>query len=167
LEIKDFAAHGEIGHAAHVSGNVLSTGTSPASLDITLSLFRLTGGQANAKPIGERRLRLSALAPKTTRQLDVDLGKALAKGQYRVVASYTDATDTPHQLTSDFEASRHRGFFDRLRLFFDRHRLAIVLVIVAIVLGLLVFLLLRRQRRLEAELREARAERERSPPTGG
>jgi P pilus assembly chaperone PapD len=166
VDVRDFAAHGDIGHVAHVSGHVLSTGTSPASLDLRLSLFRLTGGQASAKPIATRRARFSALAPKTRRDLDVDLGRSLAKGQYRVVASYTDATNAPHQLTSDFEATRHRGFFDRLHLFFDRHRLAIVLVIVAIVLGLLVFLLLRRQRRLEEELRDARAQREQDPPPG-
>jgi hypothetical protein len=166
VDVKGFAAHGDIGHAAHVTGTVLSTGTSPASLDLALSLFRLTSGLASAKPLATRRVRFSALAPKTRHELDLDLGGSLAKGQYRVVATYTDATNTPHQLTSDFQATRHRGFFDRLRLFFHRHRLAIVLVIVALLLSLLVLFLIRRQRRLEEELREARAQREQDPPTG-
>ncbi|HEY8867691.1 MAG TPA: hypothetical protein VIM22_12205 [Solirubrobacteraceae bacterium] len=160
VKINDFAAHGEVGRPAHVSGHVKSTGTAPANLDFSLSLFRVTGGLADAKPLASGQLHFSALAPGSTRSLDVDLTRRLASGEYHVVAQYTDSTGTPQQLTSDFAASPHRGLFDRLWRFFDRHALLIILVIALIAVAVLVFRLLRRQRRLESELRKAKGERD-------
>jgi hypothetical protein len=56
--------------------------------------------------------------------------------------------------------SAHRGLLDRLLLFFGRHWLLIILLVALIAVGVLVFHLLRRQRRLEDELRKVKAERD-------
>lgn len=164
VKIIAFAADGEVGHPAHVSGDVQSTGTAPAMLDLTLSLFRVTPRLAGAKPLVTRRLRFSALAPGSTRSLDVDLAGRLATGTYHVAARYTDPTGAPQELTSDFAATRHRGLLDRIKLFLDRHSSLIILVIALIVIAVLLLLLLRRQRRLEAELRNARTARDQDTP---
>jgi hypothetical protein len=164
VKINDFAAHGEIGGPAHVSGHLQSTGTAPAILDLTLSLFRVRGGRAGAKPLTSKQLHFSALAPGSTRSLGVDLTRRLAGGEYHVVAQYTDPTGAPQQLTSDFAASPHRSLFDRVRRFLDRHRWLILLVISSFAVAGLVFRLLRRQRRLESELRKVKAERNQDMP---
>jgi hypothetical protein len=163
-KIIDFAAHGEVGRPAHVTGRVQSTGTTPASLDLTLSLFRITGGLVAAKPLAIRRLHFAALAPGTARSIAVDLTKRLAAGDFHVVGRYTDPTGAPQQLTSDFAASEHRGFVDRLGRFFDRHASLIIALIALIAVAVVVSRLLRRQRRLEAELRSVKRQRDEDPP---
>jgi hypothetical protein len=164
LKINDFAAHGEIGDHARVGGHVQSAGTAPANLDLTVSLFRVTGGLASAKPLASRQLHFSALAPGSKRTLDVELNTRLKSGQYHVVARYTDPTGAPQQLTSDFAATPHRGLFAQIRQFFDRHTWPIILVITLIAVAVIVSRLFRRQRRLEAELRAAKARRGRNTP---
>lgn len=164
VTVSGFGAHGEVGGPAHVSGRVLSTGTAPVTLDLALSLFRVTGGQPTARAIGTRQLHFSALAPGSARSIDVNLGRSLASGEYHVVAQYTDPTGAPQQLTSDFAATPHRGFFDRVRRFFDRHRSLIIGLIALSAVAVLVLRLLRRQRRLEAELQEAKRARDRDAP---
>lgn len=164
VKINDFAALGEVGRTAHVSGQVKSTGTAPAKLGLALSLFRVTGGLAGDKPLAIRTLRFSALAPGSTRSLDVDLGGRLARGDYRVVAKYTDPTGAPQEITSDFAATTRRGLLERIKLFFDRNTTLIVLGIAVLVIAALVFLLLRRQRRLEAELRKVKSEQAQDGP---
>jgi hypothetical protein len=161
VQINDFAAHGEIGHSARVSGHVQSTGTAPVNLDLTVSLFRVTGGLAQPRPLASRQLHISDLAPGRTRALDVELSRRLANGEYHVVAQYTDPTGAPRQLTSDFAASQHQGLLDRIKRFFDHHTALIILALAATALALLAF---RRQRRLESELRQAKAERNQHTP---
>jgi len=161
VKINNFAAHGEIGHPAHVSGHVQSTGTAPVNLDLTLSLYRVTGGLPEAKPLASQQLHISDLAPGGTRPLDVKMARRLANGEYHVVAQYTDPTGAPRQLTSDFAASQDQGLFDRLKRFLDHHIALIILAIASLALALLAF---RRQRRLESELRKAKAERNQDTP---
>ncbi|MEA2195544.1 MAG: hypothetical protein QOG42_1978, partial [Solirubrobacteraceae bacterium] len=73
------------------------------------------------------------------------------------VARYTDPAGTAQELTSDFAAVQHRGFFDRLRRFLEDHALPIILACALIAVIGLALLLLRRQRRLLSELHEAKA----------
>lgn len=164
VKVNAFAATGEVGAPAHVTADVHSTGTSPATLNLTLSLFRVDAGQPDGTPLATRKLHFAALAPGSTRPLDAQIGKRLATGRYHVVATYVDATGAPQELTSDFAATVKRGFLDRVRQFVRRHETLIFIVIGLIVVAGLVLGLLRRQRRLEAELREAKAQRDPDPP---
>jgi len=160
VRIDDFAGHADAGGPANVTGTVKSVGSAPVSLKVSVSLFRVALGQAGARPLSTRRVSFVRLAPKSERPLDLDLADGLAKGQYRVVARYTDPTGASQEITSDFAASKPRSFLDRLKLFFDRHLVAILVAIAAVCLLALVLALLRRQRRLEAELRDARGPRD-------
>jgi len=164
VEIAGFAAHGEVGGPARLSGSVRSTGTSPASVDLAVSLFRVTKSVAAATPIASRKLRFSELAPGTSRALAVDLSSGLTRGTYRVVGTYTDPTGAPQSLSSDFAASPHLGALTRLRRFLDRHKVTIGVVLALLLVGGVGLRLLRRQRRLEAELRAARAQRDAGAP---
>lgn len=160
VRISAFAAHGDVGEPAHLSGKVQSTGTAPATIDLTISLFRVTRGLPGPRPLATRRLRYTALAPGARRAVDADLARGLVEGQYRAVARYTDPTGAPQQITSDFAAAPHRGWADRLNRFVDRHALLLVVMIAVLVILLLLVLLLGRQRRLVSELRAARAARD-------
>jgi|GEM_PF-1468341 len=152
LAIKDFAALGEVGRPAHITGQVQSTGTAPAKLALTLSLFRVTGGVAEAKPLAGRKLRFSGLQPGSTRSLDVDLTERMTPGDYRVVGEYTDAAGAPQELTSDFAATTRRGFLERLELFFKRNTPLIILVIAVLVIIAIGESTRRYRRRLRAKL---------------
>jgi len=164
VKITGFAVKGDAGSPARVSGKVRSIGTAPATVDLALSLSRVSGGQPAPKPFVRRQLRFSALAPGSSRSLDLDLTKRLAKGKYHAVLTYADPTGAPQELTSDFAASPRRSLIDRLKLFFDRHRSLIIGGIALVVVAGIVLRLMRRQRRLEAELREAKAQRDKDPP---
>lgn len=159
LKVDRVAAHGEIGHPARVSGQVTSTGSAPANLDLALSLFRVTDGQPEEKPLARKVLHFRALAPRSTRPLSVDLAGPLVRGQYHVVARYTDPAGTAQEITSDFAAVRHRSLLERLRRFLDDHALPIVLALALLAVAVLVLFLLRRQRRLVSALQEANARR--------
>jgi len=161
VEISDFAAHGEVGRPALITGRVHSTGTTPANVDLTVSLSRVIGGLAETTPLTSKLLHFAALAPGTTRALRAELAKKLADGHYHVLAQYTDPTGASQQLTSDFAAVHRRSFVDRLRLYFDRNAPLIIGAIALIAVAILVFILVRRQRRLEAELRRVKAEQDR------
>jgi len=159
VNITDFAAHGQVGKPAHLSGSIRSTGTAPASVILSLSLFRAPGGVPDTKPLASAHLRFSRLAPGTRRSLDVDLARRLPEGDYHAVARYTDPTGAPQQLTSDFTATEDRSFFDRIRRFLQRHTTSLIILAIAIlVIALLALALLSRQRRLKEELRRAQAE---------
>jgi hypothetical protein len=164
LKITEFAAHGEVGQSARISGRIESTGTSPATLDLHVKLFRVTRGSPATKPLASRRLRVSTLPPRTTRTLDLELPTRLTAGSYHVLGDYVDATGAPQQLTSDFAASQKRGLVDRIRAFFDTHSMLIVLGIALIVIAFAGLRLVRRQRRLEAELRRVKAEHAQGVP---
>ncbi len=159
VRVDAFAAHGDIGGSAHVSGRVLSTGSAATNLDLGMSLYRVTNGQAAAAPLSTRTVSFPGLAPQSERALSADLPGRLSAGEYRVVAHYTDPTGAPQEITSDFASTARQGFLDRLKLFFDRHTTVLLVGLIGLVLLVLVMVLLRRQRRLQAELRSARQSR--------
>jgi hypothetical protein len=165
VDVTAFGAHGEVGEAARVSARIRSTGTAMAGVDLGLSVFRVTGGTPEARPVATRRLRLRDLRPGTTSRVGVGLAGPLARGSYHVVARWRDATGTAQVLTTDFAAAPHRSLLDRVHRFLRLHEGAIGAGIGAAVLFLLLLILWRRQRRLEDELRRVRAEHHAGGPS--
>jgi hypothetical protein len=160
VKISAFAAHGDVGQPAHITGRVQSTGTAPATVKVALSLFRVTGGLPGTNALASTTLHFAGMAPGTTRSFSVNLAKPLRSGEYEAVAQYVDSTGATTQLTSDFAAIHPRSAFYRIQRFIDQHLVLIILVIALIAFTLLITLLLRRQRHLELELRTAKAERQ-------
>lgn len=163
VTIESFAAHGQAGQRARVMGSIHSTGTAPAGIALTIAISRVSGGLPDAEPFATTRVRASHLPGGTHRAFAATLGPALPAGQYHAVARYSDADGVPQQITSDFTASRPRSFADRLSLFVRRHEVLLILLAAAILITVLVIVFGRRQRRLQAELRELRR-RDRDAP---
>lgn len=160
VKVSELGSQGEVGGRAKVTARVRNSGTAAAGLDLSLSLFAVRAGQPRAAPLASGRIRISSVAAGGGEVLQQELGGKLASGQYRVLARYRDEAGALQELTSDFEATRHRGLLERLRLFADRNAVLIAVVLAAFAIAVFAFVLLRRQRRLEAELQRLRALRD-------
>lgn len=88
--------------------------------------------------------------------LDRRLGHDLADQPYRVVVTYTAPDGTPQELTSDFRPQERVGFVTGAWRFVQHHAVPLVALLALLLLGAVTTLLLRRQRRLQAELAQAR-----------
>jgi comEA protein len=152
ISVANFGATGEIGKPAHLTASVRSTGTAPAGTEVSLSLFRITGGRSDSVPVATRRMRYAGLAPGVRRALDVGLGVVRA-GHYRALLRYRDTTDVVHTLAAEFDATKQRSFWDRVKRFFRDHGVLAVGLLALFLLLLIILWFLRRQRRLERELR--------------
>lgn len=158
IAIDGFAAHGQAGRHPTVSGVVRSVGTAPASLAMSISIYRVTNGLPDATALATAQVRDTALAPGSRRPFVKPLAVKLVPGQYHVVADYTDATGAPQQLTSDFAAVRPRSLIDRIRLYITRHELLLTLLAAGAIIAVILLTLGRRQRRLQAELRDLKGD---------
>jgi comEA protein len=152
ITVANFGATGEIGKPAHLTASVRSTGTAPAGTEVSLSVFRITGAPSDNVPVATRRIRYAGLAPGTRRALDVRLGVVRA-GHYRALLRYRDTTDVVHTLAAEFDATKQKSFWDRVKRFFRDHGVLAVGLLALFLLLLIILWFLRRQRRLERELR--------------
>jgi competence ComEA-like helix-hairpin-helix protein len=165
VSIIGFAGQGGIGDPAHITAKVHSTGTAPVTFDLKLALYRLVSGLAGNTPVATTTVHFASLAPKSTTDLDEQLGK-LQPGQYHVIGSYTDPTGAPQQLISDFTATKHVSFWDRIKNFFSDHAVLLISLLALLLLAAALARLLRRQRHLEAALAAGAARSAAAPAPG-
>lgn len=144
---------------AQATARMRSVGTAPASTSVKFELFKIAGAGASGKALATKKFRYSGLAPGSAKQLRVPYGK-LEAGTYRVVVTYRDTPETLKQVSTVFQPTKEKSFW-------DRHKgliLALLVVLGILLLLLLLLWLLRRQRRLRRELEEARSQQAAAPP---
>jgi competence ComEA-like helix-hairpin-helix protein len=148
---------GELGQQPHIHAVVSNTGTAPAGTRASVTLFSLV--PTGPKELETKKLTIAPLQPKTTRNIDLDMGPPLKVGQYRVRIRYRDATGALQEVSGDFAASKPIK---------KKKTSSNLPVIVVGVLGLLLLLLLllwliRRQRRMRRRLEELEAAKATTP----
>lgn len=154
ITVPYFNAGGAVGTPAVVATRVASAGSAPAGIALHVTVTG-TGGRALGRYLhASTTLTYANLAPGAVRKRFLTLGPPLVAGDYQVTGTWTDAAGVPHTVQSGFTATIQPSSTNKLWHWFTGH---LVFILGALALVLIAAWLLRRQRRLERELAEAKA----------
>ena len=152
VAIDQLHGSGTIGGDSQATARLRSVGSAPAATSVKFELFKIAGAGASGKVLATKKDQYSNLAPGTSKQLRASYPK-LEPGTYRVVVTYRDTPDTLKQITTIFQPTKEKSFWEKHKGLF----IAVGIALGILLLLLLLLWLLRRQRRLRRELEEARA----------
>ncbi len=140
IALEDFRGSGVIGGDSQATGIVHSVGTATAGTNVKVQLYRLlANGQRPVKPIAERKLTYTALAPGARRDLRI-VYPDLRAGRYRLIATYRDTPDSLKRREVDFSLRERKSSTSVWPIAGGG------LLVLLLLLALLAFLLRRRHR---------------------
>lgn len=158
VTIENFRGEGVLGGDSRVTGVIKSVGTAPAKTAIRLDLFRLLeNGQQPENPLQTKRLEFNdPIAPGETVTL-AHIYPDLPAGDYRVRGTYRAEEGSIEEVVTDFAPQKERSAWQKFKDWLRDNKGLFIGLGVLLLVALLAYFL-RRQRRLQLELEEARSQ---------
>ncbi len=160
ISIRSFNATGVIGGRARLTAQVLSTGSTPAS--VTVHLFLGVAGSVPGTPaLATGQISYRDLRPGSVARISRALGGVLTKGAYRAILTWTDSSGAQHVLEADFTPTASKSLPRRIWDFIKSHGLLLIALLALALLIAMAYLLRRarnEKRQSDAELARARVQ---------